>query len=263
MTKKVRNIIIWSLTGIYLILTLIFVSSRYNKIQCNDIKVEILDSATNRLVQKDDVIRLIYEYSEGDVIGYSFKNINIEILETKLNNHPYFEHAEVFKTIKGILEIKITQRTPIIRVFTNSNQSFYIDKKGYIMPVSVNYTSYEIIATGNIKESFNLDSIKKLNNINEFKEKNPILFDLYILAKYIKNDPFYLSQVVQIVVNDENEFEIIPRVGEQIIYFGTIENYEQKFINLKEFYKNGINKTGWNKYKSINLKYKNQIVCAY
>ena len=263
MTKKIRNIIIWSIIVLYLVLVLVFVSSRYNKIQCNDIQVEILDSATNRLVQKDDVIRLIYEYSDGDVIGYSFKNINTQQLETKLNNHPYFEHAEVFKTIKGILEVKITQRTPIIRVFTDTNQSFYIDKNGYIMPVSVNYSSYEIVATGNIKLSFNLDSIKKLNNINEFKETNTILFDLFTLSKYIKDDPFYLSQIVQIFINEDNEFELIPRVGEQIIYFGSIENYEEKFINLKEFYKNGINRTGWNKYKSINLKYKNQIVCAY
>jgi len=37
---------------------------------------------------------------------------------------------------------------------------------------------------------------------------------------------------------------------------------EEKFENLKLFYSEGVKQTGWRKYKEINLKYKNQIVCV-
>ena len=39
------------------------------------------------------------------------------------------------------------------------------------------------------------------------------------------------------------------------------ENMEDKFDNLSLFYKSGVQQTGWKKYKEINLKYKDQIVC--
>jgi cell division protein FtsQ len=46
------------------------------------------------------------------------------------------------------------------------------------------------------------------------------------------------------------------------VVFGSIENYEEKFRNLEAFYKKGLPVSGWNLYKEINLKYKNQIVCT-
>jgi len=63
-------------------------------------------------------------------------------------------------------------------------------------------------------------------------------------------------------VNEANEFELIPRVGAHLILFGSIDNYERKFRNLKIFYEQGLNNIGWNKYEKINLKFDNQIVCT-
>jgi cell division protein FtsQ len=63
-------------------------------------------------------------------------------------------------------------------------------------------------------------------------------------------------------VNKNTEFELVPKVGRHIIVFGDIDNMEKKFDKLIVFYKEGLNKTGWDKYKIINLKYENQVVCS-
>jgi len=63
-------------------------------------------------------------------------------------------------------------------------------------------------------------------------------------------------------VNSKYEFELIPRVGSQIIELGDAENLDEKFANLKLLYLDGFNKIGWNTYKRISLKYKNQVVCT-
>ena len=259
MNKQVKNIIIWSLIVIYIIVIFAFVTSKYKKVQCNNISIQILDSTENHLIQKDDVLKLIYKYSDGDIIGYSFEKINIEQLELKLNENSYFQHVEVYKTTKGVLQVDVRQRNPIIRIFNDSGQSFYIDKYGYVLPISENYTSYEIVATGNIKQKYSFNDEVPIN----IDSSNNIINDLFTLAKYINDDSFFLTQIEQIYVNQDNEFELVPRVGEQIILFGTIDNYQTKFRNLKEFYKRGMNKVGWASYKSINLKYEDQIVCAY
>jgi cell division protein FtsQ len=45
--------------------------------------------------------------------------------------------------------------------------------------------------------------------------------------------------------------------------FGEAKDFEEKFEKLKTFYTEGLNKTdGWNKYSTINIKYKNQVVCT-
>jgi cell division protein FtsQ len=42
---------------------------------------------------------------------------------------------------------------------------------------------------------------------------------------------------------------------------GDTNNIPEKFEKLTDFYVDGLNHVGWNKYQIIDLKYKNQIVC--
>jgi cell division protein FtsQ len=68
--------------------------------------------------------------------------------------------------------------------------------------------------------------------------------------------------VQQVIVDSNAEFTIIPTLGNQLIFFGNAEDIEGKFKKLLNFYTEGLNKTGWNKYATINLKFKNQVVCT-
>ena len=131
------------------------------------------------------------------------------------------------------------------------------------MPASQNYTSYEIIASGNIEQNYSFENIDSFPKLQENPVKKTVIDDLFTLIKYINNNAFFLAQIEQIYVNQDNEFELIPRVGNQTILFGTIDNYEIKFNNLEAFYKKAMNKVGWNKYKTISVQFDNQIVCSY
>jgi cell division protein FtsQ len=162
------------------------------------------------------------------------------------------------------LTIEIEQRLPVLRIINNYNQSFYIDYEGKLMPFSSKFTARVIVANGNISNLYyktktldlltlkGVDSMKSCNMINK----------LYTLAKFINKDKFWKSQIEQIYIEDNNDIEIIPKIGSQIILFGDIDRMTEKFRNLKVFYYEKINQTGWNKYKIINLKFKNQIVCT-
>ena len=86
--------------------------------------------------------------------------------------------------------------------------------------------------------------------------------DLFKMANFISQDEFWNAQVSQLFVNDEKEFELIPRVGNHEIIFGEAEKIPFKFDKLMVFYKEALPKTGWNEYSTINLKFKNQIVCT-
>jgi cell division protein FtsQ len=59
----------------------------------------------------------------------------------------------------------------------------------------------------------------------------------------------------------DKDLELIPRVGNHTIILGNVSDLQEKFNKLMIFYKEAMPKVGWNKYKTLNLKYKNQIVC--
>lgn len=51
-------------------------------------------------------------------------------------------------------------------------------------------------------------------------------------------------------------------MGNQRIILGTADSLDVKFTNLLMFYKRGMPKAGWDAYKTINVKYTNQVVCV-
>jgi cell division protein FtsQ len=88
-----------------------------------------------------------------------------------------------------------------------------------------------------------------------------MLDELYELATYISNDAFLKAQIEQIYIERNKEITLIPKVGDQEIIFGKAEDIKKKFDKLVLFYTKGINPNNLNLYKTINLKFDNQIVC--
>ena len=89
-----------------------------------------------------------------------------------------------------------------------------------------------------------------------------VLVDIYTVAQTCSKSKFWSSQINQLYVNRDKEIELIPRVGDHHILIGHSNDLDKKLNKLKYFYAEGLDKTGWNEYKVINLKYANQVVCT-
>lgn len=262
--KIFRNILVWVLIVIYIVFAMGFVKEKRSEILCHDIKVEILDSITNGFITESDIEDFFHE-SDMHIIGSPVTSINSKVLELKLKQYSSVKNAEVYVTLEGDIRVEIDQRNPILRVINKRGQSYYIDQEGTIMPLSSKYSSHVLIANGNIIEHYEVNRTRDIyceRIAEEEQEKNHLMCDLYELSKFIYEDDFWRAQIEQIYVNDEYEFELIPRVGAHIIYFGDIENYEIKFRNLRAFYLQGLNNVGWNQYEKISLKFENQVICT-
>ena len=81
------------------------------------------------------------------------------------------------------------------------------------------------------------------------------------LLKYIDNDPFWKAQISGLEINLNGDILFHPQVTKQIVAFGKAENIEAKFKKLDIFYREILPQKGWNHYRTVNLKYHNQIVC--
>jgi cell division protein FtsQ len=261
--KRTLNSIIWIVLIIGLAFTLAFVESAQTDITCASLDVEVDDENGNYFVESQDIRELIFNTGDS-VIGNQLSNINTAHLEKIINNDPSIRKAEVFKSIDGRVKVKAHQRKPLLRIFNRNNLSFYIDEEGFFMPLSSKYTARVLVANGHIKAGnavFKNANIKLLIENDSLAEMT-VLDELFLLAKFIEAEEWRKAQFQQIYVDENGEFELIPRVGNHRILIGDVSNLDEKIKKLMIFYNKGLSKTGWNEYKTINLKFKNQVVCT-
>ena len=208
---------------------------------CKKIEVEVANTQGQDYISNNEVIALMKKQNIFPV-GKNLSEINCAEIEENLQNNKLIKRAECFKTVGGDVKIKVYQRIPVLRVFSQ-NGSYYVDNEGEIMPVPGNFAAYVPLASGNID--------------SEYAKKQ-----LYDFASYLQKDKFWDSQIAQIYVSSNQDVVLTPTVGSHQIILGKIEDYKENLDKLRIFYEKGLNKIGWNRYSVINLKYKNQVVCT-
>ena len=221
---------------------LIFISFVYKKE--NNMIFDI--SSENRFLNSEEIFDLT-----NDIINDS-SIIDLNYLEEKIKSNKFIKEIEIYNNLNNVVNININQFKPYARLINNIGDDYYIDKNGEIFPVSNKYSERVLLIFFK-----NYKNIDKEKNINFFQNGN----EIFKLINYINGNDFYKKQISQINVLKDGEIIMIPQITKQKIYFGNADNMEIKFKKLELFYKNILPTKGWNYYESVNLKFKNQIVC--
>lgn len=242
---------------LYLIVLPVFLAKSTNSRLCGGIMIDIKDSSDYHFVTRKQLLNLAYGNS-ARILGQPVKNINLLDIENRINILRELKVAEVYRTIDGNIHVFADQREPVMRIMPDNGGDFFLDEDGIVVRRRNLYTPRLHIVGGNITISPAM-----LNGVSvlDTSIKNTILKDVFRLVTYINDDDFWSAQIDQIYVDDNNDIDLVPRVGNQIIHLGTIENYKGKFRNLEAFYDKVLPEIGWNKYSLINLEFKDQIVC--
>jgi cell division protein FtsQ len=192
------------------------------------------------------------------------KDLQAGLIEQVVMEMPEIEDSRVYLGLDGKWTIKGKIRNPIARIFNTHGESFYLDDKGEIMPLSPLYTARVLPVTGNIRDRIGGPGVDEVINNDSLKTISK-LPQTYAISNYVCNDPFLRAQITQIHIEDNGDFVLIPRVGMQRIVFGRVDNkavLAERFEKLKIFYREAMPYAGWGKYEVINLKFKDQIVCT-
>ncbi len=192
------------------------------------------------LLAPESVNKLLIE-NNREVSSFSKDALDLNKIEKVLNEQPMIKESEVFVTIDGVLKAKVEQKTPVARVFKNG-RSFYIDSEGIEIPLSANYTARVPLVSGNV------------NNKN--KE------DLALLFNIISNDVFLKKNIIAVEVMSNGCLKILNRNFDYVIDFGQLVNVEQKFKNYKAFFQKAVLDSSLYKYKKIDLRFTEQVVCT-
>ncbi len=262
--RKIFIIVLWIIGLSGLFASLAFASGKENNVTAENLLVTVNNTEVNTFIDEEDVKEFFKERNDS-ILHTSIKNIDVNSLEKALNSHPAVENADIAVDVNGDVTIDVKQRTPLVRVMNLDGESYYIDNQSKLMPLSDKYTARVLIATGNINESFATRYQFPVTMIakNDLFSKVSVLDDIYVISEFIVKDSVLASLIHQINVTNDKELELYPSIGNHKIIFGEAKDFQEKFDKLKLFYTEGLNKTdGWNKYSTINIKYKNQVVCT-
>lgn len=244
MTFNWKNIAIVSIDvviGVYLILAMTAFNEPYDRdLVCSQVKIDIADGVSDGFLSVNE-IKGILERNRIYPLGKKIATVNTRLIEETLEKSSFVDEAQCYKTSEGNVCIKLTQRMPVIRVKADNGDDYYVDNHGGIMP-NTKYTSDLIIATGYISRDYAKKVLTRVGN-------------------YIVSDKFWRNQAVQLNVLRDGSVEIVPRVGDHIVYLGAPVNVQNKLSRMEKFYRYGLNKVGWNKYSYISVEFDNQIIC--
>lgn len=253
--KKTIIIALDTILAVYLVL----VFTSFNKPDesrkiCTKVMINIQDETTNGFLDANDIKNRLLT-SKLYPLKKPLKDINAREIERMLKKSPFVKTAECYKSEDGVVHILLTQRMPIIRIKSVNNEDYYLDDHAQVMP-NTKYTSDLIIATGYINKAFAQRYIS-------------------ILSETLMGSELWKNQIEQINVLHNKGIELVPRVGNHVVYIGQLPEsndaekrqeavkayIEKKMKRLEYFYKYGLSQAGWNKYSYINLEFDNQIIC--
>ena len=262
MSKK--NIIIYSLFAIVFVACFVFYSI-LSKGKAYKNMVFDIEYLSDTLFTEEEFSQYVVKV-HPPIIGKLIDSVNLSIFEREIETFPYISNADVINN-RGTLIIKAQQEKIIAKIFNNKNEQFYLAESGKLVPKSKNTAGRLIVINGNIDKQYsNNYFVHKDSNLG--KNKDFILYIVWKMTCFIENDPFWKAQISQIYVSEGQKLELIPTIGEHVILFGDIASAEnidevikQRFENLKNLYIDGFKITGWDKYKSINLKFGTEIPC--
>lgn len=217
--------------------------------RCKGIEINIKGVNNNFFVDKNDILNHLNAIEKINPVGKPIGAFNLRRLETELEKDIWVKGAELFFDNNEVLQVMVEEREPIARVFSTGGTTFYVDNDLTMLPLSEKFSARLPVFTG-----FPSDK-KVLSNADSI-----LLSDIKILSLAIQEDSFCMALIEQVDINQNRQFEFIPKLGNQIIVFGNAANIAEKLRKLKLFYQEVMVKAGWSNYSVINVEYKNQVV---
>ena len=231
-----------SIRLVLIIFTMIFLysfSSKRNSIRKIN-KIDIQFESNENMFLTHQMVNNLLIQNLGDASRIQKDKVDLNTLENTLNHHEMIEKAEVFSTIDGFLNTRITQKTPILRVVSD-NDSYYLDKKGDRISLSTNFSARVPLVVGEISEEKCKSYLKLFNEI--------------------KNDDFLSKNITGAQIMPSGNVVLTNRSFDYKIAFGKPINVQKKLRNYKAFFHHAIKDTLIKEYKEINLMFTQQVVC--
>ena len=240
---------VWLGIGVGTIVLLVAAIQKKDAQHCSGVSINIEGVNNNFFVDKKDIFNSVTSFVGGTPSGKPINAFDLKKIEGQLEKNIWVRNAQLFFDNNNKLTIKVLEREPMARVFTTGGTTFYIDSAIAMLPLSEKFSARLPVFTG-----FPSDKIVLAPT------DSALLKNILAISMAIQKDSFNMALIDQINITPQRNFELVPKIGYGIIFFGDANNITDKFKKLQLFYRQVMAKAGWNKYSIIDVRYTGQIV---
>ena len=247
--RKVIQVLFTLVAAVCCIVAMVSASRMDDARMVASVDVHINNAKKYHFIEEKQILDEAINDRNIDVLHTPAGKLDMQAMEQILKADPWVADAQLYIDNAKVLHIIVTQRLPQARIFAQDGNSYYIDSTLSVMPLSPSFIYYTSVVT-------NMPVIKNDSAGTAMKKQ------VLKMVRTIQSDSFWNVQVSQIVVDSGNCFELIPVLGDQRIIFGDTSRIKDKLDNLTAFYKGVLNKIGWDRYETLDVRYKGQVIAS-
>lgn len=235
---------------------LLLMSSRFKSSQlcCNSLEVEFQDSLKFLTAEN---IKAFVDKDYGVYIGQRLDSIDLSAIENKLSARSAISKSQAWTTRDGVLHVSIMQRAPQLRFASGEDKGFYCDAEGYIFPLHSRYTAPVRVIEG----AFPIAEGSGFQGFARTEEQRAWIADMLALDEAIRDSRSFRNLISQVVINDDGDITLRVKGHDERFILGSAQDFDKKFGKMEKYFTHIAPSNPEKKYKTVNVKYKNQIIC--
>lgn len=252
MVKKILSILLWVVTAAALVV--LFVFARENYLTTPLKSIHLIPTTDTGFVRKTALHDEIEQICGMSKVG----TVNMIAIQKVMEENSWIEDGTSYIDLDGTLNVSFKEYEPWFRVFGKGGHSVYVTREGVVVPSSRNYTPYVLVASGN----FELRRDSATYQLTDSLGSDRNLLNALHWCEAIEGNDFVSHCIGQLYCNKKNQFELTVKGFDGRVIVGDTCDAADKLKRLEIFMKQRIDSPETKTLKSINLNFKNQIVCT-
>jgi len=252
--ENILKILTWLLWGSLcssVLVLLVSAVNTENSVTCARVEITIDGKSNLKMVTADEITASLWPERSGiKPVGKKIPDFNLFDLEQQIEKNPWVADADVFFDHHRVMHIKVSQRTPIARLFLPDGASVYLDAHYTILPLKTTDVLQLPVFT-------NFTLLKRPLNTTDSATMNRIVG----LSRYIMADEFWMAQVETVHIQYDGSFELSMQLGDETVLLGKRGDWDNLLPKLKLTYEKFAHDQSWGKYRQIDLQFKDQVIC--
>ena len=214
-----------------------------SSIVCNSIEIDIRDSSSNHFLSRENIAHYI-DREYGRYEGINADSIRLTKIEEILKRKSAVRNSEAYITRDGCLHVEVVQKNPFVR-FQSKGHGYYVDTEGNIFPLQATYSARVPVIDGFIPAQNDTAGIMRYAGFMQM----------------LQDSKDWSGRIVHISIDEKGNLTLYPKTGKEKFLFGQLQDIEGKLEKMGIYYTHIAPAKEDAGYVTIDLKYRNQIVC--
>jgi cell division protein FtsQ len=249
--KKILVIGLWVCAGSGLLFLLIAAGQKKDAVRCAGINILLNGAEEDYFLTLEDIQKMVVPTPPHMAKGRLVEGFPLRKIEAAIEKNIWVKDAELYFDAQQILQVRVLERVPIMRVFNQFGESFFVDSSLQALPIDNRITVKLPVFTGFPGAIYSWT-----------KQDSLLMKEMRSIGTFISSDSFWNTQIAQIDIAANGQFNMVPTVGNHLIQFGAGNDVAKKFHKLMVFYTRVLAGAGMEKYGVLNVAFDQQIVAT-